>query len=98
MGDSPEWVKSKKRRKQGLRGAQAAVTKRWSYKVEKRLKKSFFFRKKIKITPKNIFFLHISSSYAEIFGEKLFRTWEIPRSGSKAKNGEKEREKERERD
>ena len=31
-------------------------------------------------------------------GEKLFRTWEIPRSGSKAKNGEKEREKERERE
>ena len=32
---------------------------------------------------------------------KLFRTWEIPRSGSKAKNGEKkrkEREREREKD
>ena len=24
-------------------------------------------------------------------GEKLFRTWEFPRSGSKAKNGEKKR-------
>ena len=32
--------------------------------------------------------MHISSSYAKILGEKLFRTWEIPRSGSKAKNGE----------
>ena len=31
--------------------------------------------------------MHISSSYAEILGEKLFRTWEIPRSGSKAKDG-----------
>ena len=40
--------------------------------------------------------MHISSSYAKILGEKLFRTWEIPRSGSKAKNGgKKEREKER---
>ena len=39
-------------------------------------------------------FLHISSSYAKILGEKLFRTWEIPRSGSKAKDGE-ERKKER---
>ena len=39
--------------------------------------------------------MHISSSYAKILGEKLFRTWEIPRSGSKAKNGEKERERER---
>ena len=44
--------------------------------------------------------MHISSSYAKILGEKLFRTWEIPRSGSKAKNGEKrkiKRERERER-
>ena len=32
----------------------------------------------------------------KILGEKLFRTWEIPRSGSKAKNGgEKKKEKKR---
>ena len=31
--------------------------------------------------------MHISSSYAKILGEKLFRTWEFPRSGSKAKDG-----------
>ena len=37
--------------------------------------------------------MHISSSYAKILGEKLFRTWEIPRSGSKAKDGGKERER-----
>ena len=45
--------------------------------------------------------MHISSSYAKILGEKLFRTWEIPRSGSKAEDGgkrKKEREKEREKD
>ena len=43
--------------------------------------------------------MHISSSYAKILGEKLFRTWEISRSGSKAEDGEKKekREKERER-
>ena len=35
--------------------------------------------------------MHISSSYAKILGEKLFHTWEIPRSGSKAEDGEKER-------
>ena len=29
-------------------------------------------------------------SYAKILGEKLFRTWEIPRSGSKAKDGAKD--------
>ena len=35
--------------------------------------------------------MHISSSYAKILGEKLFHTWEIPRSGSKAEDGEKEK-------
>ena len=40
--------------------------------------------------------MHISSSYAKILGEKLFRTWEIPRSGSKAKNGGKKKEEEEE--
>ena len=38
---------------------------------------------------------HISSSYAKILGEKLFRTWEILRSGSKAKNGEKKKKREK---
>ena len=38
--------------------------------------------------------MHISSSYAKILGQKLFRTREFPRSGSKAKDV-KEREKER---
>ena len=41
---------------------------------------------------KNIFFLHISSSYAKILGEKLFHTREIPRSGSKAEDGERKRD------
>ena len=41
--------------------------------------------------------MHISSSYAKILGEKLFRTWEIPQSGSKAEDGGK-REKERKRE
>ena len=36
---------------------------------------------------------HISSSYAKILGEKLFRTWEIPQSGSKTKDGGKKRER-----
>ena len=51
--------------------------------------KTLFFLKQIKFTPKK--YLHIFSSYAKILGEKLFRTWEIPLSGSKAKNGEKKR-------
>ena len=41
--------------------------------------------------------MHISSSYDKILGGKLFRTWEILRSGSKAEDGEK-RKKERKRD
>ena len=39
--------------------------------------------------------------YAKILGEKLFHTWEIPRSGSKAEDGgnkKKKGEKEREKD
>ena len=39
--------------------------------------------------------MHISSSYAKILGETNFHTREIPRSGSKAKDGEKERKRER---
>ena len=67
---------------QGLRVAQAAVTERWPSR---------------KIGRKWPFFLHISSSYAKILGEKLFRTREILQSGSKAKDEEK-REKERKRE
>ena len=38
-------------------------------------------------------------AHASRLGQKLFRTWEIPRSGSKAKDGEKkERKKERKRE
>ena len=39
--------------------------------------------------------MYISSSYAKIWGETNFQPWEITRSGSKAKNGERERKKER---
>ena len=42
--------------------------------------------------------MHISSSYAKILSEKLFHTWEIPRSGSKAEDGERDREIEREKE
>ena len=67
--------------------AQAAVTERWPQKVKKKVKK---------ITPpKKIFFLHISSINAKILGETNFHAREFPRSGSKAKDGEREREKER---
>ena len=37
--------------------------------------------------------MNISSSYTKILGGKLFYTWEIPRSGSKAEDGEKEKER-----
>ena len=40
--------------------------------------------------------MHISSRYAKILGETNFRTREIPRNGSKAKDGE-EKKKRRER-
>ena len=41
--------------------------------------------------------MHISSSYAKILGETNFHTREIPRSGSKAKDGEKRGDRETER-
>ena len=41
--------------------------------------------------------MHISSSYAKILGEKLFRTREIPGSGSKSEDGEKKKRKKKER-
>ena len=46
----------------------------------------FFFVKKYS-------FLHISSSYAKILGGKNCLPWEFPRSGSKAKDGEKKKRK-----
>ena len=55
--------------------AQAAVTK-----GKKKCSKISFVRKK-NIT--------ISSSYAKILGKTNFHTQEFPRSGSKAKDGEK---------
>ena len=39
--------------------------------------------------------MHISSSYAKILGETNFHTREIPRSWSKAKDGERDKERER---
>ena len=38
-------------------------------------------------------YMHISSSYAKILGETNFHTWEIPRSGSKAEDGEEEKKR-----
>ena len=65
-------------------------------KRRKNNRKSPFFCKKIKIT---IFFLNISSSYAKILGETNFHTREIPRSGSKAEDGErKKNEREKKKD
>ena len=37
--------------------------------------------------------MHISFSYAKVLGETNFQPREFPRSGSKAKDGEKEKER-----
>ena len=59
------------------------------------MQKKYFMKKKLILEHIYYlnFFLHISSSYAKILGETNFRTREIPRSGSKAKDGEKKRKK-----
>ena len=42
--------------------------------------------------------MHIPFSYAKILGGGLFRTWEILRSGSKAKKTRKKKEERRKRE
>ena len=49
--------------------------------------------RKIKILNFLILFLNISSGYAKILGETNFQPWEIPRSGSKAKDEENKTER-----
>ena len=39
--------------------------------------------------------MHISSIYAKILGKTNFHAWEFPQSGSKGKNGDRERERDR---
>ena len=82
----------------GTAGGPGGHDRRLAVQSRKTAGKISFFGKKNKIYHPKIFFLHISSSYAKILGEKLFRTREFPRSGSKAKDGEKEEEEEREKD
>ena len=81
----------KKRNTPGTAGGPDGRDRTLALKSKKDGRKSFFSRKK---NQNYQFFLHSSSSYDKILGEKLFRTREIPRSGSKAEDGEK-REKER---
>ena len=70
-------------------------------KLSKKIKNMFSATKIIYMGPTlyisatTFILLIISSSYAKILGQKLFRTWEFPRSGSKAKDGEKKEKKKR---
>ena len=80
----------------GTAGGPGGRDRTLAVKAEKTSKKSPFFLKKIKFTQKKYFFLHISSSYVKILGEQLFRTWEIPRSGSKAEDGGEKKKKKKE--
>ena len=62
----------------GTAGGPGGRDRTLAVKSRKNARKSAFFLKKIKITK---FFLHISSSYAKIWGETNFQPREIPRSG-----------------
>ena len=75
----------------GTAGGPGGRDRTLAVKSRKITKKSAFFVKKKNYL--HLFFLHISSSYAKMLGETNFRTLEIPRSESKAKDGEKERRK-----
>ena len=54
---------------------------------------TFFSGAKKNYLKKNIFSLHISSSYAKILGETNFHAREIPRSGWKVEGGERRKKK-----
>ena len=80
MGDSPKWVKSRRRRKKrrerkndtpGTAGGPGGRDRTLAVKSRKTAEKITFFLKKIKFTPKKYFFLHISSSYAKILGGEI---------------------------
>ena len=57
-----------------------------------------FFRTKIKITQKKIFFWHISSSYAKYWGKQIFTHGRFPEVGQKQKTEKRKKEKERKKD
>ena len=61
--------------------------------AEKRPKKTPFFLKKIKFTPKKYLFLHISSSYSKILGEHFFSHGSFPEVGQKQKTEKKGEER-----
>ena len=89
VGQKQKTEKKRRRNTPGTAGGPGGRDRTLAVKSRKTSELSPFFLKKIKFTPKKYFFLHISSSYDKILGEKLFRTWEIPRSGSKAEDGGK---------
>ena len=73
----------------GTRGGPGGHDQKLVIKRRKNAEKSPFFVKKNYLKK---YFLHIYSSYAKILGETNFQPREIPRSGSKVKDGkEKER-------
>ena len=80
----------------GTAGGQGGRDRTLAVKSKKIARKSPLFLGGKKLPKKNIFFLHISSSYAKILGKTNFHAREIPQSGSKAEDGGK-REKERNR-
>ena len=71
----------------GTAGGQCGRDRTLAVKSRKTAEKSNFFVKK-KNYLKRIFFLHI------YWGKQIF-SWEIPRSGLKAKDGEREKKRER---
>ena len=72
-------------------GSKAKNGEEMAVKSRKTSEKSPFFLKKIKFTQNKYFFCIYLLVMHKKLGEQLFRTWDIPRSGSKAKDGEKVR-------
>ena len=99
MGVSQKWVKSRsgedKKILQGLGVGPGSATEHWPCR-KNALKSTFFHTKNKNYVLFNLF-LDIPSSYAKVLGETNFQPREFPRSGSKAKVGEKKKKRKRRR-
>ena len=97
MGDSPKWVKSKKRRENtpGTAGGPGGRDRTLAVKSRKNGKKNLlFFRKKIKFTPP-IFFCIYLLVMPKYWGKNYFAHGSFPEVGQKQKTEKKEEKKKR---
>ena len=100
LGDSPKWVKSKRRSKKerntpGTAGGLGGRDRMLAVKEEKTPKNQFFSRKKIKNYFKNIFFCIHLLVMPKYWGKQIFSLGSFPKVGQKQKTEKKKKKEER---